>query len=72
MENYEFLPSKYKKCEISMTQGLEYKEYLIVKLVVPITNQRKLENHLDLNIKLQNIPTILKKKKKNYITLEVI
>jgi hypothetical protein len=26
MENYEFLPSKCKKCEISMVQSLDYKE----------------------------------------------
>jgi hypothetical protein len=41
-------------------------KHLILKPVVPITNQRKLENHLDLNIKLQDKLNILKIKKEIY------
>ncbi|KAF0719111.1 Uncharacterized protein FWK35_00039319 [Aphis craccivora] len=43
-----------------MTQSLDFKEHLIIEPVVPLTKQRKVEKHLDLNIQLKDIPNILK------------
>lgn len=63
MEDFNFTPSYCKNCDISMTQALDFKDHLIIEPVVPLTQQRKLKKHLDLNIQLKDIPTILKVKK---------
>jgi len=43
-----------------MAQSLDFKKHLIIEPVVPLTKQRKVKNHLDLNIQLKDIPNILK------------
>lgn len=63
MENYSYAQSYCTNCDTSMTQALEIKEHLIIEPVVPLTQQRKLNKHLELSTQLKDIPTILKVKK---------
>ena len=60
MDNYNFSPSNCENCNINMTQSLDFKKHLIIEPVVPLTKQRKVKNHLDLNTQLKDIPNILK------------
>jgi len=62
MEDFNISSPYCKNCDISMTQALDFKEHLTIEPVVPLTEQRKLKNHLDLNVQLKDIPTILKVK----------
>lgn len=63
MENYNYAPSYCTNWDTSMTQALEIKEHLIIEPVVPLTQQRKLNKHLELSTQLKDIPTIFKVKK---------
>ena len=54
--------TKFFCLNILIIKDSQFNEHLIIEPVVPLTQHRKLKQHLDLNTQLKDIPTILKVK----------